>query len=217
MMGKAKDYTGQKFGRLTFVRMTEQRRSGGIVWELLCDCGTTAYSVGKEVASGKTVTCGCSRRTYLPEISTARTVWNTNYKDGDIDFDTFYYLSQQQCYYCGREPHRTTNVANKRKNRNPSSLQIDNGNFTYNGLDRVDSTQRHDKDNVVTCCWTCNSMKLEMTQQEFLDHIERMYRHTRRLIDGRMLKTIEHTLTTDMLDSTSTLNLPDEVVDYSWA
>lgn len=35
------DLTGQRFGHLTAIRPTDQRRKGATVWEWRCDCGAT--------------------------------------------------------------------------------------------------------------------------------------------------------------------------------
>lgn len=189
---KSKNWMGQKFGRLTFVRPTERRYGNNVLWEMKCDCGNIAYCMPSTVTGGHNKSCGCHRREqssknglnvrrHHPMISTARQIWRCRYKDGDIDFESFYRLSQQNCYYCGSEPHRTRNIASDLKNRNVSDMQKETGNFTYNGLDRIDSNRKHTLDNVVTCCSTCNYMKRDMAHDEFLEHIERVFGHTRSL------------------------------------
>jgi hypothetical protein len=58
---KARDFTGQRFGRLTGVRNTGNKISRGFVWEWRCDCGATHLALGQNVAGGSTVSCGCYR------------------------------------------------------------------------------------------------------------------------------------------------------------
>lgn len=179
------DYTGQKYGRLTFLRRTE-RTSGGIrQWEMRCDCGATTYARAHSVVSGHTTSCGCvaketqasntqARRVYDPMISSARLVWRDHYReDSGVDFATFLTLSQLPCDYCGRLPHRVCRVVGQRV----SELQLQGGDFAYNGLDRIDPSKGHTSDNVVPCCWDCNRMKGAMTREEFISHIRRMYAH----------------------------------------
>jgi hypothetical protein len=102
-------------------------------------------------------------RKYNPWITAARNKWNDNYSDGDIDFDTFLSLSQQDCFYCRRPPHNERLHHYGIKDKETVV-------FTYSGLDRVDPTiALHNKDNVVPCCWDCNFAKNNMTQQEFFD------------------------------------------------
>lgn len=50
--------TGQKFGRLTFVRFM-QNTSGGAQWVLACDCGNETLALRKNVIKGRTASCGC--------------------------------------------------------------------------------------------------------------------------------------------------------------
>jgi len=175
-----KDRVGQKFGMLTFIRQTDQRDNSHVVWELLCDCGNIVIKAGTDIVGGKIRSCGCivkngkHTRIYDPVISTARQVWKSSYDDG-LTFEEFYALSQQPCYYCKREPFRKYNVG---WHRVASKDQLDNGDFTYNGIDRIDSSKTHTMDNVVPCCFECNRMKLDMDLIEWLEHIELIYNGT---------------------------------------
>lgn len=163
------------------------------MWELSCICGNTTVQEAYSVTSGRVKSCGCwhseqsrqnglrnsqANRKFSPMISSAKAV-AYNYRNG-CDFDTFYRLSQQDCYYCGRAPHRTFNTANTAGKRIVSQEQRDYGNFTYNGLDRLDSSKDHSPDNVVPCCYDCNRAKMAMSVDDFIAHIERIYLHTRK-------------------------------------
>lgn len=183
---KRKDWTGQKYGKLTFVRPTGTTDSSRhAIWELICDCGNTHIASCHNVKKGSVSSCGCKNgqntRKYTPIETTARHVWHGAYKD--CDFDTFYTMSQLPCFYCGRAPFKTFNLGvTKRKHGIPvSEIQIKEGGFTYNGLDRIDSSKGHTIGNIVPCCWTCNHSKGSMTLEEFILHIERMYAHTQQL------------------------------------
>jgi hypothetical protein len=60
-MWKRKDYTGQKIHKLTMIKPTDQRVSGGgIIWETLCECGNTMYIVPNDISPG--TNCGCMKR-----------------------------------------------------------------------------------------------------------------------------------------------------------
>ena len=121
---------------------------------------------------------GDRRRKYHPMVSTARYVWNSSYKDGNISFEEFYTLSQQNCFYCGIKPFTTYNVSDKLTSQyRDSEYQLKEGNFTYNGLDRIDSTLIHTLDNVVPCCIRCNVGKMRRTTDEFFAHAKRIYDH----------------------------------------
>ena len=44
-----------------------------------------------------------------------------------------------------------------------------------NGIDRIDSNIGYIKENCVSCCWTCNKMKNNFSQKEFLEKINKIY------------------------------------------
>lgn len=58
---KKKDLTGQRFGHLTVLRDTGERKNKCIVWECRCDCGNITYVRSISLTSGNTTSCGCFR------------------------------------------------------------------------------------------------------------------------------------------------------------
>lgn len=63
-MGKAIDITGQKFGRLTAVRLVKSTRYGtnrsyAVYWLFRCDCGKTKVINKSNVVHLKAKSCGC--------------------------------------------------------------------------------------------------------------------------------------------------------------
>lgn len=41
--------------------------------------------------------------------------------------------------------------------------------YTYNGVDRLDSSMGYTPDNCVPCCWECNNMKgASLTEEEMM-------------------------------------------------
>jgi hypothetical protein len=59
-MGKAKDLTGEKFGKLIALNATDNRDANGcILWECKCDCGNLCYVISASLIRGKTNSCGC--------------------------------------------------------------------------------------------------------------------------------------------------------------
>ena len=74
-MPEAIDLTGVLIGKLTAIRPTKQRKSGHIVWELLCSCGRTVYVSTNELTGvGKTTSCGCSRWNDLTGVRFGRLI-----------------------------------------------------------------------------------------------------------------------------------------------
>lgn len=63
MKGKAgiADITNQKFDRLTALRRTDKKQTGGYLWECVCDCGTERLATVGALNSGQARSCGCLR------------------------------------------------------------------------------------------------------------------------------------------------------------
>lgn len=73
-MTKARDYTGETYNKLTFVRKTDRRSGHEWVWELSCLCGGTHFSKPGHVISGKTAGCPACRNTRISRETGERTV-----------------------------------------------------------------------------------------------------------------------------------------------
>ena len=55
-----KDRTGQRFGNLTALYLTDKRSSQGkCIWHCICDCGNETDVVISNLVSGNTKSCGC--------------------------------------------------------------------------------------------------------------------------------------------------------------
>lgn len=67
--GKPKDLTGQKFGKLTAVRPTDQRKGGSVVWECVCDCGKTVFASAQNLKNGHIQSCGCLRKDLAADLT----------------------------------------------------------------------------------------------------------------------------------------------------
>lgn len=52
------DITGQRFGSLTAVRLTDQKQYGRPAWLLQCDCGATTHMTLKRLNMGFRLNCG---------------------------------------------------------------------------------------------------------------------------------------------------------------
>lgn len=60
--GKNKiDITGQKFGRLTVIKDSGERKGKEVVWLCKCDCGETIKVRSYDLRHGHTSSCGCLR------------------------------------------------------------------------------------------------------------------------------------------------------------
>ena len=57
-MSKRTDLTGQRFGRLTVVEISEIK-DGNVFWLCRCDCGNMTVVTRRNLQSGNTRSCGC--------------------------------------------------------------------------------------------------------------------------------------------------------------
>jgi hypothetical protein len=57
---KARNISGQKFGKLTAIKSTSKRDNGHIMWLCKCDCGKDDVYVSlTNLTTGNTLSCGC--------------------------------------------------------------------------------------------------------------------------------------------------------------
>ena len=57
-IGKFVDLTGQKFGRLTVIEVSERKKKH-LYWLCKCECGNVKSVAGSGLKSGKIKSCGC--------------------------------------------------------------------------------------------------------------------------------------------------------------
>jgi len=183
---KFQNLTGQVFNRLTVISKADT--TGRTAWLCQCECGNTKIIKAENLKDGSTKSCGCLNQEkrierasnmygacvkFHPSETTARRVWRSRYSENDLSFEDFYRVSQMNCYYCEAAPN---NLQNSAMSDNKSSIFAkENGDFIYNGLDRIDSSKLHTIDNIVPCCKWCNYAKRERSVEEFEIWIEQIY------------------------------------------
>lgn len=115
--------------------------------------------------------CRAEKKKVSSELSTYKHLYSgvkgrkNSHKGFDLTLEEFIDLSQKNCYYCDIEPAVS-------KGHRPWSAYV-----KMNGLDRINSDLGYTKDNVVTCCRTCNIAKSSMSREEFLAWAFRLVQH----------------------------------------
>lgn len=61
-MGKLKDLTGQRFGRLIVIERGSNDSSNKTRWKCKCDCGNETLVRSSNLLNGTTTSCGCVRK-----------------------------------------------------------------------------------------------------------------------------------------------------------
>lgn len=178
-----KDLTGIKFGKLTVIKRAETIKKIGSTYICLCECGNRKTIARSSLTRsyGSSKSCGCVISTQhtdesKPRLSSAKVVFR-DYNDGDISFEYFLTISQQNCHYCGASPSNSRNRFVNDKKKYASDFAIKHGTFIYNGLDRKNNSQPHNKENLVPCCWICNNAKGTRSLREFKAWIRKVYAH----------------------------------------
>lgn len=190
---KAEDSVGQKFGMLTVTGLLNFDKFGNRKVLCICDCGNEKKAALYKLRNGDTRSCGCLQKQNAnkqlekaaannpnllkkqePRLATAKNTWRNRYSDGNLSFDDFMVLSQQNCFYCGCPPSNRTNCYLTKDNRYSEIRQL-SGYFIYSGLDRIDSNLPHNLDNVVPSCIRCNKAKLEQSKEHFFAWISKVY------------------------------------------
>ena len=65
-MGRARDLSKEKFGRLQPMYPMPERKNGSIIWHCECDCGNPnhIFVLGGNLRKGHTTSCGCERMSH---------------------------------------------------------------------------------------------------------------------------------------------------------
>ena len=171
---KTIDLIGKKFGKLIVVKREYPNRGKQSIYLCKCDCGTEKIIRGNNLKSGGTKSCGCLAYSngirYLSGFASMRGLIYCYKKNAEkrgytweLTEEQFAKITQKECHYCGAKPN---NIFKQRKC---------NGDYIYNGLDRIDNTKNYTVENTVSCCKTCNHAKGILTLQEFKEWIKRIY------------------------------------------
>lgn len=167
-----KDITGMRFGKLVVLEFSHIGKHRKSHWKCICDCGNEFITSSSAIKSGTTKSCGClvKETNSLPNgmagLNKLFYTYKTGAKRREIEFllclDEFHRLTSLNCYYCGNPPSAIAKNGAKFK---------PNGNYIYNGIDRIDNTKGYVEGNVVPCCSNCNYAKRDMSYVQFKNWI----------------------------------------------
>jgi len=175
-----KDLTGKRFGRLIVIKRSYPNgKNWRAKWLCKCDCGNEIILPSNNILNAHTRSCGCLR--ILPSGIASMNSLICSYKYEakkrgyiwDLTGEQFKEVTQKDCFYCGAKPNQSC------LSKTPQC----NGDYIYNGIDRVDNSKGYTFDNVVSCCGICNQAKGKLTQQDFYNWVERIYRYEHSTMD----------------------------------
>lgn len=182
---KLVDLVGLRFNLLTVVEKMPSRKYGDSYkrrWKCVCDCGKeTEFDTG-QLTSKRTKSCGClhkessienSRKTrhLIANPDASLNVIFSSYQRNAQKRNLEWLLTKEQatklfsgdCYFCGLPPSNTYKSTYYKK--------------LYSGIDRLNNEHGYTMENTVSCCSTCNHAKHTMTEQQFMQWIDRIFKH----------------------------------------
>ena len=177
-MGALIDLIGKQFGRWLVLKRIENNKHGAR-WLCKCECGNTRGISGASLRYERSQSCGCLQleRTIkanrkpegVASFNRLYTAYLFRAKRRGLEFnltkEQFKKLTSKKCYYCGANPSTV------------SSKECSLGDYIFNGIDRVDSSVGYNIKNCVPCCKICNYAKKDMSEDDFLIWVKRIYEY----------------------------------------
>lgn len=169
-----KTLIGKRYGKIEVIELlaknSEIKGRRGHLYKCKCtQCGKYHnYPTNAILRKGFT---GC--RCVLDSTQSSKKSIYCNYKTNarkrgiqfNLEFKDFVLIAEQTCIYCGCHPSNKINS---------KSLV---GEWKYNGIDRIDNNKHYTKENSVSCCKRCNFMKSNLSKNDFLNHIKKIYEY----------------------------------------
>lgn len=168
------DLTGLKFGKLTVLEFSHLDKRQSAFWKCQCECGNITVKRATSLSRGVVNSCGClhyEKSSIEPGLASFNNLF-LSYKLGasyrnipfELSEDEFKKLTKGSCYYCGAEPSKIRKITT-------------NGEYIFNGVDRINSKDSYRIGNVVSCCSTCNKIKMDLDVDFFLSHIRQIIKN----------------------------------------
>ena len=146
------------------------RKNNQTVVNVLCKCGKASVTRVSRLIDKTSTSCGCKPRIKRENKLSLEDAANDEvYRaisngakirgyDFQLSKKEVKEITQQNCYYCGSLP------ANVKKIK-------DRGELKYNGIDRLNNNIGYLLNNCRPCCSRCNTIKLDMSGQDFIEHL----------------------------------------------
>lgn len=190
-MNKTNYLTGQVFGRLTVKGLHHCIKEKSF-WTCECECGTIKVVSGRSLRGNSTKSCGClrvdttrmmgkrskgrisktSKNPREAHLNLIISRYKASSRNKGLEFnltnEEFSLISTRDCHYCGESP--------KSRFKDYTHSYRYNGEFLYNGIDRINNEIGYAIDNCLPCCSSCNRAKHTKTYEEFTQYLNRVYK-----------------------------------------
>ncbi len=187
-MANIKNIIGNKYGKLTVLELIDSNNKSKTRYLCKCECGNLHETSGDSLRGGKSKSCGCLKKAYIPKTfnknrkqqiliqldkSTIEKRSKMKWWIDCIGFELFTKTSLTNCYYCNTEP--ISKICDRKKNKDKTLISDDF--ILVNGIDRINSNIGYIEGNIVPCCKHCNTAKNTMSDSEFREWIKKIYAH----------------------------------------
>lgn len=157
------NFIGKTFGNLTVIDISKSTIRKRRRFICLCQCGKRIEVDASRLKNGKACKCKSCSSTRNKYGQTAFNELYGIYKrnalkrgfEWSISKDDFRHITKQNCFYTGMPPS--------------CIIKSNNGDYLYNGLDRIDSKRGYVVDNIVPCNKKINKMKMVLNTDEFIE------------------------------------------------
>lgn len=152
------------------------------VVRIRCDCWNEKNMLYNNILASKNASCWCMIWQYQEKHgSWYHAIYIAIKKNAarrkipfTLDEELFVSMIKSNCFYCNSWP---SNKNTRGKHKQIVTL--------YNWIDRVSSSEWYVEGNVVPCCKRCNYAKAEMSVDEFIKHINKIYQRIAKW-DGKL-------------------------------
>jgi len=176
---KTKDVTNRRYGKLLAIEYTGKVDGQyNTIWLWRCDCGNEFERSRRNVLGaaklGRVPSCpNCrvwpslesgesSKHRVIDSYTRSANIRKLEFRLDNVQLDR---LFGSDCHYCGSAPSNVENHGDA------------NGEFIYQGIDRIDNGLDYVPFNVVPCCKVCNYAKRNMGYLEFVTWIKLTANH----------------------------------------
>jgi hypothetical protein len=187
-VGGKLNLTGHRYTRLLVLEESDVRLKNQVTWFCKCDCGKVVKKTTRRLRTENVKSCGClwsenARKVGLNNrkekgenglnslFNSYKTNANKKKIDFDIDIDTFAFFTKLPCFYCGTLPSQIKKPVSKTRDGEKHAQ------YTYNGIDRIDSNIGYKDGNILPCCKKCNYAKKDMSVNEFVKWVNGVYKN----------------------------------------
>lgn len=193
-MVKLIELSGKRFYKFIVLERQKDLKISGITrtyWSCKCDCGNFFHARSDHILHCKIKSCGCLRKEKTGRtaynakpkgMAAAKAIYNGYKRNANrrnllftITFEDFLNISKQNCFYCGIVPSQEL-YGLIRNGVRKGEVRY-NGNYFYNGLDKIIPEKGYVIENIRPSCWPCNQAKSSRSLQEFNEWAARFITH----------------------------------------